>query len=40
MLPPNESLQIEDKIEDIPDPASSMTLEQYFQKMNVNKEKI
>ena len=30
---------VEDKIDDIPDPTTSMTLEQYFDKMRVHKKK-
>ena len=30
---------VEDQIDDIPDPTTSMTLEQYFEKMKVNKKK-
>ena len=30
---------VEDQIDGIPDPAASMTLEQYFEKMKVNKKR-
>ena len=36
-LPHEESILIEEEIQNLPDPKTSLTLDQYFEKMNVNK---
>jgi hypothetical protein len=36
-LPHEESILIEEEIRNLPDPKTSLTLDQYFEKMNVNK---